>query len=185
MKRLLSLIFSSVLLIVLAPLLALIAVLIRIDSPGPIIFVQKRIGKDEKLFNMYKFRTMKVNTPEVATELLGDMDKYTTKIGFFLRKSSLDEIPNIINIFMGEMSFVGPRPALYNQYELIEKRREKGINKLLPGLTGLAQINGRDNLSDDEKVMYDELYLLEKSFFTDLRIIFKTFTKVAACKDVH
>lgn len=185
MKRIFDFILSLLVLIILSPVFILLALLIKLDDPkGPILFVQKRIGKDEKFFNMYKFRTMKIGTPEVATDLLTDRDKYITGVGRFMRKASLDELPNLLNIFKGEMSFVGPRPALYNQYELIEKRRVKGINKLIPGLTGLAQINGRDNIEDDEKVMYDEHYLKEKSLLRDLEIIFKTFSQVASGKDI-
>jgi len=185
MKRIFDFILSLLVLIVFSPILILLALLIKMDDPkGPVLFVQKRVGKDEKLFNMYKFRTMKVGTPEVATDLLTDREKYITGVGKFMRKASLDELPNLLNIFKGEMSFVGPRPALYNQYELIEKRRIRGINKIVPGLTGLAQINGRDNIDDDEKVMYDEDYLKEKSFLRDIEIIFKTFSQVASSKDI-
>lgn len=183
-KRLFDFIFSVIMLIILSPIFVLLALLIKLDSKGPVLFVQKRVGKDEKLFNMYKFRTMKVGTPEVATDLLTDRDKYVTRVGKFMRKTSLDELPNLVNILKGEMSFVGPRPALYNQYELIEKRRKKGINKLVPGLTGLAQVNGRDNIDDDEKIMYDERYLHEKSLVRDLKIIVETFAQVAVGKDI-
>jgi len=185
MKRIFDFTLSLLVLVALSPLFILLALLIKLDdSKGPVLFVQKRIGKDEKLFNMYKFRTMKVGTPEVATDLLTDREKYILRVGRFMRKASLDELPNLLNIIKGEMSFVGPRPALYNQYELIEKRRARGINKIVPGLTGLAQVNGRDNIDDDEKVMYDECYLKERTLFRDLKIIFKTFSQVASGKDV-
>ena len=186
MKRIFDFMLSLLVLVILSPIFILLALLIKLDDPkGPVLFVQKRLGKDEKIFNMYKFRTMKIGTPEVATDLLTDRDKYITGVGRFMRKASLDELPNLLNILKGEMSFVGPRPALYNQYELIEKRRARGINKIIPGLTGLAQINGRDNIEDDEKVMYDEHYLKEKSFLRDLEIIFKTFSQVASGKDIR
>ena len=185
MKRIFDFALSLFALVILSPIFILLALLIKLDDPkGSVLFVQKRVGKDEKLFDMYKFRTMKIGTPEVATDLLTDRDKYITNVGRFMRKASLDELPNLFNIFKGEMSFVGPRPALYNQYELIEKRRVRGINKLIPGLTGLAQINGRDSIDDDEKVMYDECYLKEQSIARDLKIIMETFNQVASGKDV-
>ena len=184
MKRIFDFMLSLLVLIVFFPLFILLALLIKLDDPkGPVLFIQKRVGKDELLFNMYKFRTMKIGTPEVATDLLTDRDKHITGIGRFIRKTSLDELPNLINIIRGDMSFVGPRPALYNQYELIEERRVRGINAIVPGLTGLAQINGRDNIDDDEKVMYDERYLKERSFIHDLKIIMNTFSQVVSGKD--
>lgn len=173
-KRIFDIIFSIVLIIILSPLLLLIGVLIFLDDPGPIIFKQSRVGLNKKVFTIYKFRSMKKSTPNIATHLMGDPKKHITRVGRFIRKTSLDEIPQILNILRGEMSFVGPRPALYNQYDLIDLREKFSIHRLLPGITGLAQIKGRDDLNIEVKVAFDKEYLDKFSFFEDLRILFLT-----------
>ena len=177
-KRLFDIFFSSALTIILALPFACIAIMIKLDSPGPIIFYSKRFGKDKRMFFMPKFRTMSINTPQVATNLLKNSDKYVTKLGDFLRKTSMDEMPQIWSIFKGEMSFVGPRPALFNQHELIKLRDIYKINSFTPGLTGWAQVNGRDELSIDEKVETEKFYTENHSFFLDLKILYLTFLKV-------
>jgi len=178
MKRVFDLILSlTALLLLLVPMI-LIAVGSKLTSPGPVLFWSSRIGKNNELFKMPKFRTMRIDTPSVATHLLGDPDKYVTRLGRVLRKTSLDELPQLFNIVRGEMSFVGPRPALFNQDDLIEQRTRKGIHKLTPGLTGWAQINGRDELPIPVKVDFDYYYLLNHSFLLDLKIIIQTVAKV-------
>lgn len=162
-------------LIVLCPLILVISLLILTNDGLPILFKQKRVGKDYSYFTILKFRTMINETPNVATHLLKNQDLYLTKLGKTLRKYSLDEIPNLYNIIKGEMSFVGPRPALYNYDHLIELRKKNNIGKLLPGLTGWAQINGRDDISLKEKVAFEKEYMLRKSMKFDLEIFFKTF----------
>jgi O-antigen biosynthesis protein WbqP len=156
----------------------LLSFLVKITSKGPVLYWSDRVGKDNAIFRMPKYRTMRTDTPAVATHLLGDPDGYLTPFGKFLRKSSLDELPQIISILTGDMSFVGPRPALFNQDDLIELRTRKGVHAMAPGLTGWAQINGRDELSIPVKVEFDEYYLKNKSFMLDLKIIFLTFIKV-------
>lgn len=156
----------------------LIALLVRATSPGPVLYWSNRIGIDNKIFTMPKFRTMRVGTPALATHLLTDPVEYLTPIGGFLRKTSLDELPQLWSILKGDMSFVGPRPALFNQDDLILLRTEKGVHKLVPGLTGWAQINGRDELSIPSKVALDFEYLQQRSFLFDLKIIWLTFIKV-------
>ncbi len=156
----------------------LLALLVRLTSPGPIFYWSDRIGKNSKIFRMPKFRSMRIDTPTVATHLLLDPAAYLTPLGKFLRKTSLDEIPQLWSILIGDMSFVGPRPALFNQYDLIRLRKEYGVDKLVPGLTGWAQINGRDELAISEKVQLDVEYLQQRSFIFDLLIIWKTFEKV-------
>ena len=165
------------LLIFLLPLL-LIAFAISVSSPGPILYWSKRVGKNNQIFKMPKFRTMRVNAPTVATHLLDNPQQWLTSIGPFLRKTSLDELPQLWSILTGQMSFVGPRPALFNQQDLIEFRTEKGVHTLTPGLTGWAQINGRDELPIPQKVAFDLEYLERQSFIFDLKIIIKTFLKV-------
>ena len=147
-------------------------------SKGPAFYWSDRVGKSNVIFKMPKFRTMRIDTPAVATHLLSNPDQYLTSIGKFLRKSSLDELPQLFSILKGDMSFVGPRPALFNQDDLVALRTEKGIHVLIPGLTGWAQINGRDELPIPVKVQFDEYYLQHRSFFLDLRILFMTFVKV-------
>lgn len=178
-KRILDFIISFFGTILLSPVLLLISILIKIDSKGPVFFTQKRVGKNKKYFNMYKFRTMRIDTPhDMPTHLLADPDAYITKTGKFLRKSSLDELPQLINILKGDMSIVGPRPALWNQYDLIEERDKYGANDIRPGLTGWAQINGRDELEIDVKAKYDGEYVNKMNIVFDLKCIINTALKV-------
>ena len=183
-KRLFDIFFAIACAIVLTLPIICIAIIIKYDSPGPIIFFSKRFGKNKNLFFMPKFRTMSNNTPQVATNLLENSERYITKFGGFLRKTSLDEIPQIWSIIKGEMTFVGPRPALFNQYELIKSREVYKINSLTPGLTGWAQINGRDELSIDKKVETEKFYKENQSFFLDLKILYLTFLKVIKMNDI-
>ena len=171
--------------IVLFPLFALIVVLIKVDSPGPILFKQKRVGIHKKHFNILKFRTMRIDTPkDTPTHMLEDPDKWITKVGKFLRKTSLDELPQIFNILIGEMAIVGPRPALWNQYDLIAERDKYGANDIMPGLTGWAQINGRDELPIDVKAKLDGEYVGKMSFPFDIAIFFKTVFSVLRSEGV-
>lgn len=183
-KRIFDVVFSVVLIMLLSPILVLVALAIRLSSDGPAIHASKRVGIDNKIFKMYKFRTMDVNAPQLATHLMVSPEKFLIPVGRFLRKMSIDEWPQLINIFMGDMSFVGPRPALYNQSDLILLRTKKGVHKLVPGLTGLAQINGRDVLTIPDKVKYDEIYLLNKSFTLDVSIVFHTMRQTLKCEGV-
>jgi O-antigen biosynthesis protein WbqP len=185
MKRIFDFILSLVLLlIVLLPLL-LVAMLVKMTSTGPILYWSDRVGRNNTIFRMPKFRTMRIDTPAVATHLLGDPERWLTPIGHFLRKSSLDELPQLLSILNGDMSFVGPRPALYNQDDLIQLRTWKGVHNLTPGLTGWAQINGRDELPIPVKVDFDEYYLKHRSFLLDLKILFMTFFKVLRSEGVQ
>lgn len=176
--------FALILIFFLLPIIILISVIILAEDGFPIFFTQKRVGINYTFFKIYKFRSMKKNTPNVATHLLENPDQYLLKIGKFIRKTSLDELPNLINIVKGEMVFVGPRPALYNQDDLMALRVAAGVDKLKPGITGWAQINGRDEISIEEKVNLEKEYLYRKSFLFDLSIIIKTFTNVLFSKDV-
>ena len=178
MKRIFDILVSGIFLIILSPLILIISIIIKLTSKGNVFFKQKRIGRLNKEFYIYKFRTMRTDTPDVATHLLKNPEKYITPIGKFLRKTSLDELPQLFNILKGEMSLVGPRPALYNQYDLKEMRNKEGINILVPGLTGWAQINGRDEISLEEKVRLDKEYLEKQSFWFDIKILWLTFFKV-------
>ena len=178
MKRIFDLILVIFLLLVLLISLLLIAILVIATSKGPALYWSKRIGKNNKIFKMPKFRSMMTGTPAVATHLLDDPDSYLSPIGGFLRLSSLDELPQLFSVLKGDMSFVGPRPALFNQDDLIALRTEKGVNKLLPGITGWAQVNGRDNLSIPDKVASDVEYLHRQSFWFDMKILWMTFLKV-------
>ena len=157
----------------------IIALAVRCTSYGPILYWSDRIGKDNKVFRMPKFRSMRINAPAVATHLLTNPANYLTPIGAFLRKTSLDELPQLWSILVGNMSFVGPRPALFNQGDLIALRKQYGVDKLMPGLTGWAQVNGRDELSIPVKVQYDVEYLQKQSFWFDMKILGLTFLKVA------
>lgn len=178
-------ILSALLTLLLSPLLIIISIIIKLDSSGPVLFQQRRIGKDNREFQIYKFRTMRTDAPKDApTHLLGNPDAYITKVGRFLRKSSLDELPQLFNILRGEMSFIGPRPALWNQYDLIEARKENGADKLRPGITGWAQVNGRDELPVLVKADYDGQYAQRVSFGMDVRILFRTFFHVLTSKGV-
>lgn len=175
-KRLLDLVLSALAILVLSPLLLAVALWVRLDSRGPVLFRQKRVGKRKTYFPIYKFRTMYVDAPaDMPTHLLQNADAMITRSGHFLRRSSLDELPQLFNIFLGQMSFVGPRPALWNQNDLIEQRDRYGANELTPGLTGLAQVNGRDELPIAVKAAYDGEYVKKIGLWTDIRILFATF----------
>jgi O-antigen biosynthesis protein WbqP len=176
--------FALILLLFLSPLFLLVAISILIEDGIPIFFKQKRVGINYTFFNIYKFRSMKNNTPNVATHLLENPGVYLLKIGGLLRKLSLDELPNLINIIKGEMVFIGPRPALYNQDDLMSLRVIAGVDKLKPGITGWAQINGRDEISIEAKVALEKEYLERKSVWFDLVIVMKTFTSVLFSKGV-
>lgn len=172
-------------LVLLSPIFMLVALAIFIEDGYPIFFKQKRVGVNYTFFNIYKFRSMKKNTPNVATHLLTNPNQYLLKIGKFIRKTSLDEFPNLINILKGQMVFVGPRPALFNQDDLMILRVATGVDRLKPGITGWAQINGRDDISIEKKVQLEQEYLSKKSFFFDMEIIIKTFTNVLFSKGVR
>ncbi len=164
-------------LVLLVPVL-LVALAVKLTSKGPALYWSDRVGRHNRIFRMPKFRSMRVDTPAVATHLLTDPDRYLTPIGSFLRKSSLDELPQLWSILRGDMSFVGPRPALFNQDDLVALRTEQGVHELVPGLTGWAQVNGRDELPIPDKVALDAEYLRRRSFGFDLRILWLTFVKV-------
>ena len=179
LKRVLDFILSLVGLVILSPVLLIIALIIKMTSPGPVFFKQKRLGKNKTYFNILKFRTMRTDTPkDTPTHLLANPEQYITSIGKALRKTSLDELPQIINILKGDMSIIGPRPALWNQYDLIEERDKYGANDILPGLTGWAQINGRDELEIDVKARLDGEYVEKMSFLFDCKCFFGTITSV-------
>jgi O-antigen biosynthesis protein WbqP len=180
----LSRIIAFVLLLLLFPLIILVAIIIFIEDGSPVFFKQKRVGQNNSHFWMYKFRSMKKNTPNVATHLLDDPEEYLLKVGKVIRKISFDEIPNLINIAKGEMLFVGPRPALYNQEDLLLLRKINGIDILKPGLTGWAQVNGRDENSLNEKINLERFYLAKRSIYLDMKIIFLTFYNVLFSKGV-
>ena len=181
MKRIIDFVISLCLIIMLSPLFIIISLIIKMNSKGTVFFKQKRIGKDNCEFMLYKFRSMKVGTPNVATEKFDNSKGYITSVGKILRKTSLDELPQLINILKGDMTFVGPRPALYNQYELKALRTKAGVHKLLPGVTGWAQVNGRDQLDDYMKTRYDEEYLKNRSVSFDFKILVRTVFKVLRC----
>ncbi|MBE1508440.1 sugar transferase [Rhizobium viscosum] len=164
--------------------IGVVALCVRLTSPGPALYWSNRVGRRNEIFRMPKFRSMRIDTPTVATHLLDDPSRYLTPIGGFLRKSSLDELPQLWCILKGEMSFVGPRPALYNQDDLIALRTAEGVDALLPGLTGWAQVNGRDELPISEKVTFDVDYLQRRSFFMDMRILVMTVGKVLGSKGI-
>lgn len=178
MKLAFDLFFSFILLFLLAILMLFIAIVIRMTSKGPSLYWSDRVGKNNKIFKMPKFRSMLIDTPAVATHLLDNPDAYLSPIGSFLRSTSLDELPQLFSVLKGDMSFVGPRPALFNQNDLITLRTEKGVNKLLPGITGWSQVNGRDELSIPDKVILDVEYLNRQSFWFDMKILWMTFLKV-------
>ena len=175
---------AFILLFIFLPVFLFVALVILIEDGYPVFFTQKRVGINYTFFNIYKFRSMKKYTPNVATHLLSNPDQYLLKIGKFIRKTSLDELPNLINIIKGEMVFVGPRPALYNQDDLMKFRVATGVSKLKPGITGWAQINGRDEISIAQKVQLEQEYLYKRSFLFDVEIIIKTFTRVLFSKGV-
>lgn len=178
MYNLLQRLVALIALVILSPVFSIIAILIKLESKGPVFFKQERIGKDNINFMIYKFRSMRTDTPDVPTHLLDDPEIFITKVGKFLRKTSLDELPQFINIIKGEMLFVGPRPALYNQYDLRDLRTEKGVQTLLPGVTGWAQVNGRDELEIPDKVEFDRQYLQYRSALFDIKIFVITAIKV-------
>lgn len=184
LKRVFDVILSAIALMALSPIILIIAFIIAVFDGLPIIYWSERIGVNGKIFLMPKFRSMKPETPEVATDLLHSPDAHMTSFGPFLRKTSLDELPQLWSILIGDMSFVGPRPALFNQTKLIALRKDARIDQLRPGLTGLAQISGRDELSDEVKVQFDEKYLKNASFYWDLKIIALTFIQVLFGKNV-
>ena len=178
-KRLIDLILSACGILALAPVLLLLVIAIKLDSPGPVFFKQKRVGIHKSHFNILKFRTMRIDTPkDTPTHLLENPQHWITKVGGFLRKTSLDELPQIFNIFVGEMSIIGPRPALWNQFDLIAERDKYGANDVLPGLTGWAQINGRDELPIDVKARLDGEYVSRLSFGFDVKCFFGTIRSV-------
>lgn len=178
MKRAFDLFFSLLLIIPIFFISIIIGIMIKISSKGPIIYYSDRVGMNNTIFKMPKFRTMLINTPPVATHLLVNPESYLSPIGAFLRQSSLDELPQFFSVIKGDMSFVGPRPALFNQLDLIALRKERGLDKLLPGITGWAQVNGRDELSIPEKVSLDFEYLNRKSFWFDIKILLLTVFKI-------
>nr|WP_315431217.1 sugar transferase [uncultured Albidiferax sp.] len=178
MKRAFDLFLALLALLVLALPLLLVALAVRLTSPGPVLYWSNRVGKNNSIFSMPKFRSMLIGTPAVATHLLANPDSYLTPIGSFLRKSSLDELPQLWSILKGDMGFVGPRPALFNQHDLVALRTAQGVHTLVPGLTGWAQIHGRDELPIPAKVELDAYYLQHRSFWLDLQILAKTFFKV-------
>lgn len=178
MKRLFDLLLGTFALSVLALPIVLVALAVRLTSKGPALYWSDRVGINNTLFKMPKFRSMRVGTPAVATHLLSDPSSHLTPIGSFIRKTSLDELPQLWSILKGDMSFVGPRPALFNQHDLIEMRTEKGVHQILPGLTGWAQVNGRDDIPLNKKVQFDFEYLQRQSLLFDIRILWLTFLKV-------
>jgi O-antigen biosynthesis protein WbqP len=178
MKRIFDLLFAVISLSLLLIPMLLIAIVIRLTSKGPSIYWSDRIGKDNEIFKMPKFRSMLIDTPTIATHLLNNPDTYLSPIGSFLRRYSLDELPQLLSVLKGDISFVGPRPALYNQDYLIALRTEKGVNKSLPGITGWAQVNGRDELLVPDKVALDVEYINRQSFWFDMQILWMTFLKV-------
>lgn len=178
MKRLFDLMLAAVAACLLLVPVLLVAVAVRLTSSGPALYWSDRVGRNNKIFKMPKFRSMRVGTPAVATHLLSDAKSHLTPIGSFLRKSSLDELPQLWSILVGDMSFVGPRPALFNQHDLVELRTQQGVQSLVPGLTGWAQVNGRDELPIPDKVKLDAEYLRRQSLAFDVRILWLTFVKV-------
>jgi O-antigen biosynthesis protein WbqP len=176
--------FALILFLLISPIFLIVSFAIIIEDGFPILFIQNRVGINYSFFKIYKFRSMKKHTPNVATHLLIYPNQYLLKVGRFIRRTSLDELPNLINIIKGDMVFVGPRPALYNQDDLMQLRLATGVTKLKPGITGWAQINGRDEISIAEKVNLDKEYLYKKSLLFDIEIIIKTFTRVAFSKGV-
>ncbi|QYE99726.1 sugar transferase [Paraclostridium sordellii] len=183
-KRLIDIIMSSLGIIILSPLFLIIAILIKLESRGPVIFKQLRAGKNSEPFYIYKFRSMKMDAPNKSTNDFKNADVFITKIGKFIRKTSIDELPQLFNILKGDMSIVGPRPVILKEIGLIKLRKEYNVDVLLPGITGWAQINGRDNIGDEDKVKYDYEYLIKKSIRLDIYIIFMTVFKVIRRTDI-
>jgi len=184
-KRALDFVLSTLLMLLLFPLLLSIALLVKVTSRGPVIYWSDRVGRDNQIFRMPKFRSMRIDTPQLATHLLSDSAVYLTPIGSLLRRSSLDELPQLWSILVGDLCFVGPRPALFNQDDLVALRTERGIHILVPGLTGWAQVNGRDELPIPVKVQFDYEYLQRRSFKFDLQIIGMTVVKVVRSEGIN
>lgn len=184
MKRTLDILLALIALVILLLPIIVVALMVRVTSPGPIFYWSDRVGRYNHIFKMPKFRSMRIGTPAVATHLLPNPGAYLTPIGSFLRKSSLDELPQLWSILTGDMSFVGPRPALYNQHDLIELRTQYGVHELVPGLTGWAQVNGRDELPIPQKVALDREYLQQQSLLWDIKILWLTAWKVIMRADV-
>jgi len=184
MKRFFDIFCSFLGLLMLGLPMMAVSLLVKVTSKGPVFYWSERVGRDNRIFRMPKFRTMLTDAPVVATHLLGDPERYLTPFGTVLRKYSIDELPQLFSIFKGDMSFVGPRPALFNQDDLIRLRTEKGIHLLTPGLTGWAQVNGRDELPVPVKVSFDEYYLKHQSLALDVRIVFRTVVKIANCDGI-
>ncbi len=178
MKRVFDIVVSGLSFIVILPLFVLVSFAVKLTSRGSVFHISERVGQDNQNFQMLKFRTMQCDTPHVATHLMDDPDSYLTPVGGFLRKSSLDELPQLINVLKGDMSLVGPRPALFNQDDLVSLRTEKDVHRLVPGITGWAQVNGRDELPIPQKVELDAYYMVNRSFRLDLQILFQTFINV-------
>ena len=184
-KRLLDLVISLIVIVFFVPFMLIIAVIIKVDSPGSVFFIQKRVGLNKTYFNMIKFRTMKTDSPkETPTHLLEAPEQYISRFGRAARKISLDETPQILHILTGKMSFIGPRPALWNQYDLINERDKYGVNAIKPGLTGWAQINGRDELPIEMKAKYDGEYVSKMSFIFDCKCFFGTIVSVIRCDGI-
>ena len=178
MKRLIDLILATILVIILLVPILFIALMIRLTSKGPALYWSDRVGSNNTIYKMPKFRSMRIDTPQVATHLMSNPEEFLSPIGIFIRRNSLDELPQLFSILKGDMSFVGPRPALFNQDDLIALRSENDLDKLIPGLTGWAQVNGRDELSIPEKVLLEVDYMQKKSFWFDLKILWMTILKV-------
>ena len=185
MKRIFDIVLTIIFLIVFSFPMLIIVLLVKLTSKGPVLYWSDRVGKNNKIFKMPKFRTMVVDTPAIATHLMTNPELHCTSVGSFMRKTSLDELPQLYSVLKGDMSFVGPRPALFNQDDLIELRTKKGIHNLIPGITGWAQINGRDDLPIPEKVDLDEFYLKNRSFLFDLKTLFLTFFNVLWSRGVQ
>jgi O-antigen biosynthesis protein WbqP len=185
MKRVLDVVFAGTILLLLCVPMLIIAALVKLTSKGPVLHWSQRIGLNNHVFQMPKFRTMRIDAPTVASHLLENPLKYLTPFGRFLRKFSLDELPQLWSVLKGDMSFVGPRPALYNQDDLIGFRTKNGLHKLMPGITGWAQVNGRDNLTISQKVEYDEYYRNHRSYIFDLKILLLTLGKVIKTEGIH
>ena len=183
-NRFFDIVLALIFLTLLIMPMVFLAFLISMSSKGPALYWSKRIGKDNLIFKMPKFRSMRLDSPTVATHLLNNPDDFITPVGGFIRKTSLDELPQLYSIIKGDMSFIGPRPALFNQQDLIDLRTERGVDKMLPGITGWAQVNGRDELSIPEKVKLDEEYLYKKSFWFDLKILWMSFLKVFKSQNI-
>jgi O-antigen biosynthesis protein WbqP len=184
LKRLFDLWSSLALLLAVSPLFAVLAATVKLTSPGPVFHVSKRVGRNNDLFNMFKFRTMRTDTPQVATHLMTDPARYVTPVGRFLRKTSLDELPQLLNVIKGDMSVVGPRPALFNQDDLVALRTEKSVHQLTPGITGWAQTHGRDEIPIPVKVDLDEYYLKNRSFRLDMQILLLSVRQAFSGKNV-